>query len=299
MIATTGFFDGVHLGHRAVLQRVVDLAEQQGDESAVITFWPHPRVILHRDAERVRLLNSLDEKKERIHRLGIKHVWVLPFTKELSLYTPEQFFETFLQKEYRVTALVVGHDHRLGNNADAGYEQMKEIGAGLGIGVACVNVVACSHETNITGSAVSSTKIRAALEDGNVALANRFLDYCYRLEGVVVEGQHVGREMGFPTANMQLYEPLKQLPKNGVYATRVLLNGATYKGMTNIGHRPTVQPDDPSRTIETNIFDFADDIYGQALTIEFTARVRDEQRFSSIDALKAQLQKDKERIAQL
>ncbi len=287
MIATTGFFDGVHKGHRAVLQRVVTLAGEKGCESAVITFWPHPRVVLHHDAERVRLLNSLDEKKMRLHRLGIKHVFVLPFTEEFSKLSPEQFFATYLHQQFHVNTLVVGYDHHLGANADAGYEQMREIGAELGIRIERIKAI-----TNTAG-AISSTKIREALLNGNVDIANHYLGYYYRLDGVVVEGQHLGRVLGFPTANMQLYEPLKQVPANGVYAVQVLRGDKVYGGMCNIGTRPTVQQA-AARTIETHIFNFNEDIYGQDLTIEFVARIRDERRFDSLDELKAQLHCDRE-----
>ena len=295
MIATTGFFDGVHLGHRAVLQRVVALSKEQGKESAVITFWPHPRVILHRDAEKVRLLNSLDEKKMRLQQLGIDHIFVLPFTQDLSRFSSEQFFKTYLQQQFHVETLVVGYDHRLGNNSGAGFEQMKEIGANLQIKVECVEAVAKNCAVN--GDIISSTKIREAIQKGEIVTANNYLGYSYRLQGAVVEGQRLGRKIGFPTANMQLYEPLKQLPDNGVYATQVFVSGKKYCGMTNIGFRPTVQ-NNAARTIETHIFDFAEDIYGQDLTIDFVERIRSEQRFASLDELKTQLQKDKETIVQ-
>jgi len=292
MIATTGFFDGVHKGHQAVLQRVASLASEQGHESAVITFWPHPRVVLHFDAERVTLLNSLDEKKMRLHQLGIKHVFVLPFTPELSKLSPEQFFETYLHRQFNVRTLVVGYNHHLGYNADAGYEQMYEIGAELGIGVEKIEAVAGA------AGAISSTKIREALRNGVIETANDSLGYSYRLDGVVVEGQRLGRTIGFPTANMQLYEPLKQVPGNGVYAVRVLKGGNVYQGMCNIGMRPTVQQA-PIRTIETHIFDFDEDIYGQDLTIELITRIRDERRFGSLDELKVQLRLDDKAIRKL
>jgi riboflavin kinase/FMN adenylyltransferase len=295
MIATTGFFDGVHLGHRAVLQRVVDWALEQGEESAVVTFWPHPRVVLHQEAEKVRLLNALDEKKWRLQQLGIKHVLVLPFTLELAQLSPETFFEKYLHREYRLKGLVVGYDHHLGNNAGADYHQLKAIGAAMNIPVECVRAVACAEEeAACETAAVSSTKIRAALQNGNVNRANHCLGYHYLLQGTVVEGQHLGREMGFPTANMQLNEPLKQLPKNGVYVTRVSVQDKLYLGMTNIGHRPTMTHGMHSRTIETHILGFSDTIYDQEFTIEFLARIRDERRFDSVEDLIHQLQLDKD-----
>ena len=290
MVATTGFFDGVHLGHRAVLQRVTDTARAQGRESAVITFWPHPRVILHQDAGKVRLLNTLDEKKGRLKDAGIDHVFVLPFTPAFSQLSPEHFMQEYLCRRFGVTTLIVGYDHHLGVHAGADYEQLRAIGVTMNIAVERVD----EQKDAIQRLTVSATKIREALASGDVEKANRLLDYSYQLQGVVVEGQRLGRQLGFPTANMQLYEPLKQLPANGVYRTRVRLHHTVYCGMTNIGVRPTVQTGDMARTIETHILRFSDDIYGQDLTIEFLSRLRDERRFASLDDLKTQLQHDRE-----
>ncbi|MDR3133440.1 MAG: bifunctional riboflavin kinase/FAD synthetase [Prevotellaceae bacterium] len=290
MIATTGFFDGVHVGHRTVLQRVAAAARAAGDECAVITFWPHPRVILHQDSGKVRLLNTLDEKKQRLHEAGINHVFVLPFTMAFSQLSPEDFVREYLHRRFHVTALIVGYDHHLGVHAGANYELLQKIGEPINMKVERVE----EKKDALLQVTVSATKIREALAQGYVETANRFLGYHYQLQGVVVEGQRLGQQLGFPTANMQLYEPLKQLPANGVYHTRVRLNETVYYGMTNIGVRPTVQPGDTSRTIETHIFNFSDDIYGQDLSIEFLKRIRDERRFSSLEELKAQLQRDKE-----
>jgi riboflavin kinase/FMN adenylyltransferase len=237
----------------------------------------------------VRLLNSLDEKKRRLQEAGIDHVFVLPFTAEFSQLPPERFMREYLHDQFHVTTLIVGYDHHLGVHAGANYEQLRDIGATMNMRVERVEETkdAAQHIT------VSATKIREALAQGDVEKANRFLNYCYQLQGVVVEGQRLGRQLGFPTANMQLYEPLKQLPANGVYHTRVRLGETVYYGMTNIGVRPTVQPGGISRIIETHIFRFADDIYGQDLTVEFLARLRDERRFASLEELQAQLQRDK------
>ncbi|MDR3350233.1 MAG: bifunctional riboflavin kinase/FAD synthetase [Prevotellaceae bacterium] len=292
MIATTGFFDGVHMGHRVVLQRVAEVARAQEDESAAITFWPHPRVILHQDSGKVRLLNTLDEKKQRIQEAGINHIFVLPFTAGFSQLSPEDFMKEYLCRRFQVTTLIVGYDHHLGAHAGAGYEQLRAIGAGINIRVERVE----EKRDSVQRLTVSATKIREALAQGNVDTANRLLGYSYQLQGVVVEGQRIGRQLGFPTANMQLYEPLKQLPANGVYHTRVRLNDAVYCGMTNIGVRPTVQPGDTARTIETHILNFSDDIYGQNLSVEFLSRLRDERRFASLDDLKTQLQHDREQL---
>ncbi|MDR1681479.1 MAG: riboflavin biosynthesis protein RibF [Prevotellaceae bacterium] len=295
MVATTGFFDGVHLGHRAVLQRVAERARAQGSASAVVTFWPHPRVILHRDAQKVRLLNALDEKQQRLRACGIDHIHVLPFTPAFAALSPEAFMREYLCGQFHISTLVVGYDHHLGRDAGAGYDRLRAIGRTTGIAVEQVPQ-AYVADGEAGAQAVSSTKIREALAGGAIATANRLLGYAYSLRGVVVEGQHLGRRLGFPTANMQLYEPLKQLPANGVYATRVRLYDAVFMGMTNIGYRPTVQPSGAARTVETHILDFCDDIYGQDFTLEFLDRIREERQFASLDALTAQLKADREEI---
>ena len=291
MIAATGFFDGVHLGHRAVLQHVLKLAGQMGKKSAVITFWPHPRVILHRDAEKVRLLNAIDEKKEILYGMGIEQVHVLPFTDKLSKLSPEQFFTQYLVEQFQVNTLVVGHDHHLGSNANANYEAMQKIGATMGIkvaAVAAVEIANASHQISI-----SSTKIRESLRTGNIDFANACLGYPYMMRGVVVEGNKIGRTINYPTANMQLYEPLKQLPADGVYAVKVRVEDKSYLGMMNIGLRPTIG-DMSARTIETHIFNFDEDIYGQSIEVLVMKRIRSEQQFLSLDELKSQLNRDKE-----
>ena len=296
-VATTGFFDGVHLGHQAVLNKVIAVAAAQGEESAVITFWPHPRTVLLQDAEKVRLLNSLDEKKELIARLGIQHIHVIPFNTELAKLTTASFFDLYLKQQLDVSTLIIGHDHRLGNNACGDYAAMKTIGAAIGITIEQVGTV--THSSCLLGpsptpenNALSSTKIREALKNGDVKTAFKYLGYRYKLQGVVMEGNKLGRMLGFPTANMQLYEPLKQLPADGVYAVITKVAGQNYKGLMNIGLRPTIRGTD--RVIETHILDFNQDIYGQPIEVELVAYIREERRFDSLDALKQQMMKDKE-----
>jgi riboflavin kinase/FMN adenylyltransferase len=298
IVATTGFFDGVHLGHQAVLHKVVTTAAAQGKDSAVVTFWPHPRTILRQDAEKLRLLNSLDEKKELLTRLGIQHIHVIPFTAELAKLTTACFFDLYLKQELNVDTLIVGHDHRLGANACDDYAVMKTTGAAMGIAVEQVDAIAHSSffaaglsSFAPKNSAVSSTKIREALKGGDVQTANECLGYAYKLQGVVVEGNKLGRTLGFPTANMQLYEPLKQLPADGVYAVTVLVAGQQYNGVMNIGLRPTVHG--TVRVIETHILDFNQDIYGQPIEVQLLAHIRKEIRFDSLEALKQQIMKDK------
>ena len=322
MIATTGFFDGVHCGHRLVIDRLVSLAHARGDESLVVTFWPHPRAVLQDGARELRLLSTLEEKKSLLHGLGVDRVEVLDFTRRFASLTAGQYLRDILQARFGVTTLLMGYDNRLGSDrltaADLG-PIARELGMELivaGMRPLGTDIPEPSSPTTppiasdgplplmwprvATGSGmsvpkglpVSSTRIRNALEIGDIAAANGMLGYGYALEGVVVAGDRLGRTIGFPTANMKLYEPLKLIPARGVYAVQVDVLGQTYRGMTNIGVRPTVGGTVP--TIETHILDFSEDIYGLPLRITFLRRIRNEVRFPSLDALKAQLENDRE-----
>lgn len=287
VVAATGFFDGVHGGHRAVLDSLLKIAAERQMESAVITFWPHPRTVLQQDAHTLRLLNSLEEKKQRVLSLGIDNFHVVNFSREFSKLSTREFMEEYLIKKFNVSTLVIGYDHRLGNSSLQTQEEMREIAASLGIETIRV------EEVHLGEKMVSSTKIRAALLDGDVKGASELLGYKYLLHGVVVSGKQLGRTIGFPTANMELYEPLKLVPANGVYLVDVHVLGKDYKGICNIGNRPTVG-ENQSRTIETHILNFDEDIYGLEMSIEFVAKIRDERKFASMDQLKEQITKDKE-----
>jgi riboflavin kinase/FMN adenylyltransferase len=287
VVAATGFFDGVHGGHRAVLDSLLKIAAERQMESAVITFWPHPRTVLQQDAHTLRLLNSLEEKKQRVLSLGIDNFHVVNFSREFSKLSTKEFMEEYLIKKFNVSTLVIGYDHRLGNSSLQTQEEMREIAASLGIETIRV------EEVHLGEKMVSSTKIRAALLDGDVKGASELLGYKYLLHGVVVSGKQLGRTIGFPTANMELYEPLKMVPANGVYLVDVHVLGRDYKGICNIGNRPTVG-ENQSRTIETHILNFDEDIYGLEMSIEFVAKIRDERKFASMDQLKEQITKDKE-----
>ena len=287
VIAATGFFDGVHIGHRAVLSTLCKRAEKEGARSVVITFWPHPRAVLQNEAEKFRLLNSLQEKKELIMDYGVDQVFVLSFTREFSLMSAKTFFTDCLQSQYGVTHLVVGYDHRIGHDAHSLKIPLETAAKEAGIDLIRVGETLCD------GKVVSSTKIREAICLGAMEQANRWLGYSYGLQGVVVEGNRLGRTMGFPTANMRLYEPLKQLPADGVYAVEVVQMDTCYRGMMNIGFRPTVGQNQ-GRTIETHIFDFDQNIYGLPLMVYPLYRLRGEQTFDSMEALKQQLTIDKE-----
>ena len=285
MVVATGFFDGVHVGHRLVIKQLVEAAAVRGDESMVMTFWPHPRNVLQKEARSLRLLTTLAEKRDMLHGLGVDHVEVLPFTKEFSTMTMREYLHMLMEK-YGVKTVLLGYDNRFGSDA-AGADEVAAAAVELGLEVLRVEMVPSEK-----GFAVSSTKIRERLEEGDVEGASAMLGYDYSLQGVVVAGNRLGRTIGFPTANMQLYEPLKLIPGNGVYFVKVKTLGKHYYGMCNIGCRPTVGTGN-ARTIETNIFDFDEDIYGLDLEVTFISRIREEVRFDSMDDLRIQLEKDR------
>ncbi len=291
MVVATGFFDGVHLGHRLVIEQLVKAAAERGDESMVITFWPHPRNVLQKDARSLRLLTSLDEKKAMLGQLGVSHVEVLRFTKEFGAMTMREYLG-MIKEKYGASAILLGYDNRMGSDACSADEVASGAEA-LGLEVLRTEMLAVGH-----GVAISSTKIRKCLEDGDVAGAADMLGYTYSLHGVVVAGNRLGRTMGFPTANMQLYEPLKLVPGNGVYFVGVNVLGMEFFGMCNIGMRPTVASGG-ARTIETNIFGFDEDIYGLDMRLSFISKIRDEVRFGSLDELKAQLGHDRKECMRL
>ena len=289
MIATTGFFDGVHLGHRLVIERLVSLARERGDESLVVTFWPHPRAVLQDGARELRLLNSLEEKKELLRSLGVDRVEVLDFTRSFAALTAEQYLREILRDRFGVTTLLMGYDNRLGSDRLTA-DTLKPIAEGIGMELK--ELLPLSFRPSEASGEISSTQIRTALENGDIVSGAEMLGYGYSLKGVVVAGNRLGRTIGFPTANMKLYEPLKLVPGRGVYVVEAEVLGKKYRGMTNIGLRPTVGGS--FTTIETHILDFDEDIYGLPLRITFLRRLRDEVHFPSLEALKDQLEKDRE-----
>lgn len=285
VVAATGFFDGVHRGHRKVLSLLCELAREEEKKSAVISFWPHPRSVLQQQAYNLRLLNSLEEKKDLIKGVGVNKFITIPFNKDFSKLSTEQFL-SLLKDKYGVSTLIIGYDHRFGHDYISQQEMIHLAG---NIGIKIVRVEEFILDDNI----ISSTKIRKLLQIGDIEEANEFLGYRYGLKGVVVSGQKVGRTIGFPTANMQLYDPLKIIPADGVYSVFVQVMNKVYIGICNIGTRPTIG-DNNEKTIETHILNFNEDIYGLDLKIEFVGKIRDERKFSSLDMLKTQLLKDKD-----
>lgn len=285
MVVATGFFDGVHIGHRKVLGQLVEAARARGGESMVITFWPHPRTVLQKDARSLRLLSSLSEKTALIRSLGVDRVEVLDFSREFCALSCRDYLKEVVRDRFGADAILLGYDNRMGSDC-CSPDQAAATAVDLGL------EVIRSASIDDGGAAISSTRIRKALEEGRVDDAARMLGRPYSLHGVVVAGNRLGRSIGFPTANMQLYEPLKQLPGNGVYLVDVHTLGRDFRGMCNIGVRPTVG-ENRALTIETNIFGFDEDIYGLDIGLDFLARIRGERRFSSLEDLAAQLEKDK------
>ena len=286
MVVATGFFDGVHVGHRLVIGQLVAAAAARGDESMVITFWPHPRNVLQKEARSLRLLTTLAQKKQMLHDLGVDRVEVLSFTKDFSTMTMEDYLR-HIMKEYGATAILLGYDNRIGCDA-ADSDQVARMAVSLGLEVIRTEMV-----PSVAGFAVSSTKIREKLEAGDIKEASQMLGYDYSMHGVVVSGNRLGRTIGFPTANMQLYEPLKLVPGNGVYFVKVNVLDRHFYGMCNIGLRPTVGAGN-ARTIETNIFGFDEDIYGLDIEVTFISRIREERKFGSLEELKHQLESDRD-----
>ena len=286
MVVATGFFDGVHTGPRLVISQLGNAAEARGEESLVITFWPHPRNVLQLEARTFRLLSSLEEKKRMLRELGVDRIEVIPFTREFGALTTREYLDFYVKRMFGGTAVVLGYDNRMGSDSMTPHD-VGAVARSLGLDVIMTGMV-----EGMPGTAVSSTRIRTLIASGDVKDASAMLGYDYSLYGVVVAGNRIGRTIGFPTANMQLYEPLKLIPGNGVYSVKVHTLGREWAGMCNIGNRPTVGAGNP-RTVETNIFGFDEDIYGLDLRVTFLRKIRDEIRFDSIDALGEQLAKDR------
>lgn len=283
-IVTIGTFDGVHLGHKKILAQITKSAYDLNCESLVLTFFPHPRMVLQEDTE-MKQLNTLNEKIELLDNLGIDNLVVHPFDKEFSRLTAEEFVKEVLVDVFKIKKIIIGHDHRFGRNRTANIDDLISFGETYGFEVEQISA------EEINEVSISSTKIRNALLEGNIELATTYLGYNYSLSGIISKGKQLGRTIGYPTANIKIEEEYKLIPLNGVYIAQSILNGKTVFGMMNIGTRPTV--DGTTQTIEINFFDFKQDLYGQKITVSLLHRMRAEQKFESLDALKSQLSKDK------
>lgn len=292
-VVTLGTFDGVHKGHQAVILRLQEFAQQYNGETVIFTFYPHPRLVTSPAETNLRLLTTLEEKIKLFESLGIDHLIIYPFTREFSQLSYTEFVKTILVDQIKTYCLVVGYDHKFGKNREGGFEYLQKCAEEHDFTVEKLDALSLDN-TNI-----SSTKIRLALEEGNIKKANRYLGYQYTLHGSVVEGKRLGRKIGFPTANIEASDPHKLIPGYGVYAVNIMLNGKKYLGMLNIGTRPTFNQNADNRSIEVHIFDFEGDIYNAEITLVFADKIRDEQKFAGADALAEQLKKDKQSAIQL
>lgn len=285
-VVTSGTFDGVHVGHQKIFSRLREIASRNFGETVVITFWPHPRLVLHPEDSNLKLLNTFEEKADLLKEQGIQHLIRIPFTKEFSKRTSEQFIQDILVKTIGTRKLVIGYDHHFGKNREGSFEQLKLNGPRYGFEVEEIPRQEVDH------IAVSSTKIRQALEEGEIEIATHFLGRPYSVTGMVVSGDKIGASLGYPTANIEVESKFKLIPADGIYAVTVRHEHRVYNGMLYIGYRPTVSG--TRRNIEVNIFEFNQDIYGESLTVYFHKLLRTDQTFAGLEAMKAQLAKDKE-----
>lgn len=287
-VVTIGTFDGVHLGHRQIISQMKREAERIGGETVIITFHPHPRKIISSVPGDIKLLNTLDEKIKLLEEAGIDHLFIVPFDHSFANQSAKEYVTDFLYKNFQPHTVIIGYDHRFGKGREGDYRLMELYGRELGFEVKEIS------EQVMNEIVISSTKIRNALTANDIETANRFLGYPYFMEGTVVHGNQLGRTIGYPTANLHIASEEKLVPADGVYAVTVCTkepSSQVYKGMMNIGLRPTV--DGKKRVIEVNIFDFDADIYGQVLQVQFHHYLRGEVKFTGIDALKEQLHNDK------
>lgn len=284
-IVTSGTFDGVHYGHQKILKKIVNTAKEKGGKSVVITFWPHPRFVLKKGHAELKLLTTFEEKVQLLEQNGIDYLVKIPFTKEFSELSSEQFIRDILIDKINTKKLVIGYDHKFGKNREGGFEYLKENAGSYGFEVEEI------PRQDIEHVGVSSTKIRNAIMNGQIHEATEFLGRPYSLSGFVKDGDRIGRSIGFPTANIDVPESYKLIPADGAYAVLLDFKGKTLQGMLNIGQRPTVSGEE--RRIEVHIFDFNEEIYNERLTVYFIKLLRREQKFESIDQLKVQLNMDK------
>ncbi|MFN3529565.1 MAG: riboflavin biosynthesis protein RibF [Bacteroidia bacterium] len=289
VVLTIGSFDGLHLGHQEIIRRLKSQAEALDALSAVMTFTPHPRIVLNKDKDKLRLLSTDAEKEALCSRFGLDVLFFMPFNAAFSEQSAQAFLHDLLLQRIGVTHLVIGYDHRFGKGREGDIHFLREQSAIT----AAFSVEEISQQA-IDALAISSTKIRISLEAGDVALANKLLGYPYSLHGKVVRGDQIGRKLGYPTANLAVGDPYKQLPGEGVYATYAVVRGKSYPAMTYIGNRPTIQGE--SHNIETNLLDFTGDLYDYELELQFLQHIRPDIRFESLEALTAQIALDERKV---
>ncbi len=286
-VVTIGTFDGLHKGHQAILDKLKNLACEMKGESVVFTFYPHPREVTSPNESSLRLLTTKEEKILLFEKFGIDHLIIYPFSKAFSEMSYADFVREILVEKLGTECLVVGYDHKFGKNREGGFEYLQKCASQYNFRVEKMDALSVQNDN------ISSTKIRAALQSGDIKRANHYFGHEFSLHGTVVGGKQLGRKLGFPTANIEASDKHKIIPGYGVYAVTVELDSHTYKGMLNIGTRPTFNNNADNRSIEVNIFDFSDAIYDKHITLNFIDKIRDEKKFDSVDALVEQLKKDK------
>jgi riboflavin kinase/FMN adenylyltransferase len=284
---TTGTFDGVHLGHKIIIERLIAAARTIGGESVLLTFYPHPRMVLFPDDDQIKMLNTPIEKENLLQASGIDHLVVIPFTKEFSRLSSLEFVRNILSNTLKAKKLVIGYDHHFGRNREGSFAHLLEFGSLYGFQVEEIPAQDIDHV------AISSSKIRQALALGDLNTANSYLGYEYNITGKVIKGKQLGRTIGYPTANIEINDSYKLIPAIGVYAVKIKYALNIYNGMLSIGKNPTVTENGPL-TIEVNIFDFDLEIYNKQITVYFYKKLRDEEKYDSINQLKSQLAIDKE-----
>ncbi|HTH82066.1 MAG TPA: bifunctional riboflavin kinase/FAD synthetase [Mucilaginibacter sp.] len=290
-VVTIGTFDGVHLGHQKIISRIKELAATCGGETVILTFFPHPRMILHPEDENIKLINTITEKAGLLEQLGVDHLIITPFSRDFSNQSAEDYIRDILVNKIGTKKIVIGYDHRFGKDRRGGLSDLEKFAPVYGFDVIEI------PEQDINDVAISSTRIRQALLAGDIATAQTFLGYRFFITGKVIRGDQIGRQIGYPTANISIEEKYKLIPGDGIFAVKVRVNGTDYNGMAYIGSRPTING--MTRNIEVNLFDFNQEIYNETIRMEFHHFVRGDIKFSGLDELKAQIAKDKEAVIEL
>jgi riboflavin kinase/FMN adenylyltransferase len=287
-VVTTGTFDGVHIGHQTILNRLREVAERINGETVLLTFFPHPRMVLQ-SAVDIKLINTIEEKTDLLRKAGVDHLIIHPFTKAFSRTSSLEFVRDILVNRLGTRKLVIGYDHHFGRNREGSFEHLKEFGPLYGFEVEEISA------QDIDNVNVSSTKIRNAILQGDMITANEYLGHPFQLCGKVIHGKKLGRELGYPTANLHIPEKYKLIPANGVYAVKSIVRGELVNGMLNIGTRPTIE-EAGGLSIETHLFDFDGDIYGEEMTVQLLQRIRDEKKFADVNELIEEMKKDQDRV---
>ena len=285
-VATIGTFDGVHYGHQKIIKRLCELAKSTGGESVILTFFPHPRLIIDPENQDLKMINTIEEKARILEGLGVDHLIITPFTRDFSNMSPAEYIKNILVDTIGIKQIIVGYDHRFGKDRTGGMKDLAAFSGQYGYQIEEIG------EQDINDVAVSSTKIRESLLSGDVKLAAEYLGYNFSLYGPVIKGDKIGRTIGYPTANIFIEQPYKLIPSDGIYAVTVEMDKESYRGMAYIGQRPTING--MTRNIEVNIFNFNREIYGQYIKMNFMHFLRHDVKFTGLDALKLQLQQDKE-----